>query len=278
MSRQQDQQVSDTPFASVLTAYMWSRQPPWSAAKTAAVLGIHRARVAKWVYGGITPEIETMLVVMARLNIPMRFLLDAYAARGIPVPPLDVTPELQSAQEEARASSVNTIGEAASQFYRVPPARRGRGGGKGNAAGVPASSYPATSSATSTAASPAPEQEASEEAAVTRQAQRQHVEEQLEEREWDTMVAHTRKVMAMGQMPASVIESMLAEIEDARAGKPSVSARRIAEEHAPSQEQPAEQPERQERLERQRSQGAQRQHDQHSESAPRSTRHPHTAR
>lgn len=272
MPRQQDQQVSDTPFASVLTAYMWSRQPPWSAAKTAAVLGIHRARVAKWVYGGITPEIETMLVVMARLNIPMRFLLDAYAARGIPVPPLDVTPELRSAQEQARASSVNTIGEAASQFYRVPPARRGRGGGRSNAAGSPTSSYPT--------ASPDEEHQEREEQPAeptaqepSEQAEEQALEQASEQREWDTMVAHTRKVMAMGHMPPAVIESMLAEIEDARTGKPDASARRIAEELA----QPQEQQEQQEQRDQQHSSG-QRQHGQRSQAAPRSTRHPHVAR
>ncbi len=86
---------SATPFARTLTAFMWSKQPPWSAPKVAAVLGIQRGRVNNWLYHDIVPEINVILAVMAALEIPLSRLMDAYVAAGLPTPPLteaDVPP------------------------------------------------------------------------------------------------------------------------------------------------------------------------------------------
>src|SRR6185312_15396286 len=85
------EKYSTTPFSRVLTRYMWSKVPPWNSTQVAAVLGIARSRVGNWLYKDITPEIETMLAVLAKLNIPVSTLLQAYAEDGKPIPPL--TPE-----------------------------------------------------------------------------------------------------------------------------------------------------------------------------------------
>lgn len=80
--------VSDRPFARVLTAYMWSKQPPWSATRLANALGMGRARVVNWIYHNTDPDLATMLSVMAQLNIPTTTLLRAYEEAGLPTPPL----------------------------------------------------------------------------------------------------------------------------------------------------------------------------------------------
>lgn len=82
------QKFSDTPFARVLSAFMWRQQPPWTSAKLAHVLGIHRNRPGNWLYHDRVPELNDAISVMAHLGIPMQALLDAYAADGLPVPPL----------------------------------------------------------------------------------------------------------------------------------------------------------------------------------------------
>ncbi|HZC06488.1 MAG TPA: helix-turn-helix transcriptional regulator [Ktedonobacterales bacterium] len=250
MPRLDELKVSDSPFARVLTAFMWSKTPPWSASKVAAVLGIQRARVAKWVYGDTTPELDTVLVVMAKLGIPVRFLIDAYAASGIPVPPLDVDEAQVAAAEQQR---VDTLGPAASAYYGVPAARRGRGGGIGRRTGVgtgagesaPVESAPQTHSTQPTqqeqpSPRPAPAPRTASTTAATAQPptgqQAQPYDDQTPDIErggerpqgqsgqgeetWDKMVAHTRKVMGMAGMPAAALEAMLAEIENARDKEP----------------------------------------------------------
>lgn len=71
--------VSTTPFARVLTAWMWSKQPPWSAARLANALGMGRSRVSNWIYGNVEPELPTMMWVMEQLGIPTQQLIQAYA-------------------------------------------------------------------------------------------------------------------------------------------------------------------------------------------------------
>lgn len=160
--------LNATPFARVLTAYMWSKQPPWSATKTAAVLGLGRARVANWIYQGVEPELSTMISVLAKLGIPIRSLLDEYEKAGLPVPPLDIASGTQ------------------------PPA--------------------------------------------TQQPQPALSPEEQERREWQTMFAHTRRVMQEAGMPSSAINAMLAELEERRLGKPTEAPRRAHEEMQGAQE------------------------------------------
>lgn len=216
----------NTPFARVLSAYLWSKTPPWSAGKLAAVLGLHRVRVAKWVYGDTIPELDTMLAVMARLNIPVRALVDAYAEAGVPVPPLD-NDDATAADQQARMAA---LGPTTASRYpinpssnppvpgAIPEARQGRGGGIGHTTGYQTSQPPSQSPLMS---------QISEE-------ERQRQAEEEADQQWQTMLTHTRKIMRMTGMKDSAIDAMLQSLSEDRArhrgGQPSTLERRRAEE------------------------------------------------
>ena len=218
MTRTGEQVVSTTPFARVLTHFMWSKTPPWSAAKTAAVLGIHRTRVANWVYRGIMPELDTMLVVMAKLGIPLRELLDAYTADGIPVPTIEPE-EDAGAPTRARAAS-----------YAVPG--RGRERAATAATAEPqaqqAQQEPQTQQSQLAIEAQEKPQQAQEPPATRPTAQ------ETRDAEWEKMLAHTREVMALAGMGETAIEALLSNLKDTRDGKPTEAQRRIAEEHQSS--------------------------------------------
>ncbi|HEX9035497.1 MAG TPA: hypothetical protein VF808_00735 [Ktedonobacterales bacterium] len=80
--------LSPTPFAQVLTNYMARQRPIWTSGRIAQACRIRRSSVSNWLYHDITPPLDKMLMVLARLNIPMSELLDAYRAAGVPTPPL----------------------------------------------------------------------------------------------------------------------------------------------------------------------------------------------
>ena len=205
------EQFSDTPFARVLTRYMWSKQPPWTTTKLAAVLGIGRTRVGRWVYHNIIPELDTMIAVMARLNIPMSDLLDAYAEKGLPIPPL--SPDASSpTAHTAHATQASAV---------IPAARQGRGGGIGHGAGQRET-----------------ERETGRETERESGREMEWAQEREADRaaEWEKMLAHTREVMSLAGMPQSAIEALLKELKDTRDGKPTEAERRIAEEYQASQQ------------------------------------------
>ena len=85
--------VELTPFAQVLTDYMWNRRRPGRAPmaipQLAAKLDMPHQNVRNWIYRSTVPTIEIILAVLARLDIPMRALYDAYAQAGLPVPRWD---------------------------------------------------------------------------------------------------------------------------------------------------------------------------------------------
>ena len=82
-----------TPFAIVITNYMWNRRPPnrrpLTTSQLAARLGVPRQSVNNWVYKGNVPTIEAVLAILAQLDIPLRELYDAYRNAGIAVPRWD---------------------------------------------------------------------------------------------------------------------------------------------------------------------------------------------
>ena len=200
---------SETPWARVLTAYMWAHTPPWNAPKLSAVLGVQRNRVNNWIYYDIVPEIDTIIAVMARLDIPMSRLLDAYRASGQPVPPLlDPDPG-----NPTTVATTTAEGATAPREIVIPSARRGRGGGVGHRAGQ------------SDVSETMPDGEA--EGGET-DGEGAHAPTTQEE--WETMLAHTRQAMTLSGMPAAAIEVMLAHLEDTRAGRTTDAQRRLAEE------------------------------------------------
>lgn len=84
-----------TPFGELLTAYMAKQRPIWSTGRLGRKLGIRRQTVANWVYHDITPPIEVMLTVLAKLDIPISELVKAYQSRGVAVPTLAPPEELE---------------------------------------------------------------------------------------------------------------------------------------------------------------------------------------
>ncbi len=82
-----------TPFAQLLVDYMWNRrsptQPPLGVAQLAARLSLPRQNVNNWIVRGTVPTFEVILEVLARLNIPLRELYDAYQRAGLTVPQWD---------------------------------------------------------------------------------------------------------------------------------------------------------------------------------------------
>ncbi len=236
------ERYSTTPFARVLTAFMWSKTPPWTSAKLAAVLGIARSRVGNWIYKDITPEIETMFVVFTRLNIPLIYLLRAYEEDGQLVPPLTdedarrrqqqpqqqrqeqpPQPQPQHMAQSALPSSAQqtaldirqTAGQEAPQTPQtyvqsiaVPHGRKGR---KPAHATSPSNDGGLPSDATTTSS------------------EARSVETRTEE--WRILIAQTRQLMAQSNLPKDVLDSVIQHLEDTHAGTPTYAERSIAAEH-----------------------------------------------
>jgi hypothetical protein len=197
-------QVSNTPFAHVLTAYMWSKIPPWSANRLASQLGMGRARVVNWIYHNADPDLETMLIVMAQLNIPISALIDAYAARGVPIPPMTLTTSAASTEVPATTATDGASLESMSGHLSPGPDQ------------------------------PTPAQRERFLREQKRQRQEQRQAEEEADQQWQTMLTHTRKIMRMTGMKDSSIDAMLQSLTDDRnrhlAGLPSAIEQRRAEE------------------------------------------------
>jgi Bacteriophage CI repressor helix-turn-helix domain len=84
-----------TPFAIVLTDFMWNKRPanrpPINVPQLAVRLKVPRQSVANWIYRGQVPSFEAILAVLAQLDIPLRTLYDAYKDSGLTVPRWDVS-------------------------------------------------------------------------------------------------------------------------------------------------------------------------------------------
>ena len=82
----------DTPFRHVLIDFMWNRraplEPPMTQGQLAIRLGLPRTTIASWLTGKITPPMDLVFDVLARLDIPLQRLNDEYHALSLPVPPL----------------------------------------------------------------------------------------------------------------------------------------------------------------------------------------------
>lgn len=189
--------VSDRPFARVLTAYMWSKQPPWSATRLANALGMGRARVVNWIYHNTDPDLATMLAVMAQLNIPTTTLLRAYEEAGLPTPPL-------TGDEAAAQPSTQPVAQSSTQPVVQPQQQQ-----------LPSAPEPPSS------------------AAETRDEARDETRSETQA-EWETMLNHTRLVLRRTGMLDATIEALLstldADREKTRSQGHSSREQRIAEE------------------------------------------------
>jgi hypothetical protein len=82
----------ESPFAKLLIAYMWQHRlpnrPPMTVAALAIKLGISKQTLSHWVYHNGVPLFPTALDVLAKLNIPVSRLINAYRDAGMQIPPL----------------------------------------------------------------------------------------------------------------------------------------------------------------------------------------------
>lgn len=90
-----------TPFGRVLIDYMWNRRPPMTTHQLAIKLGVPKQSTSNWVVRGVLPPFETIMAVLAKLDIPLSTLYSAYKEAGILMPRWDQqdTAELPSAKE-----------------------------------------------------------------------------------------------------------------------------------------------------------------------------------
>lgn len=113
----------DTPFRHVLIDYMWNRrsplEPPMSQGQLAIRLGMPRTTLTHWLNGTITPPLDVIFDVLARLGIPVQRLVEEYRGMGLPVPPLleeDTGPTprayLPPAQPPARHATAQATAQA----------------------------------------------------------------------------------------------------------------------------------------------------------------------
>ncbi len=78
-----------TPFAKVLVDYMWNRRPPMTTHQLAIKLGVPKQSTSNWVVRNVLPPFETIMAILARLDIPLSTLYAAYKSAGILMPRWD---------------------------------------------------------------------------------------------------------------------------------------------------------------------------------------------
>jgi hypothetical protein len=114
-----------TPFGMLLQDWLAAKRPaPWSPGRLATELTrrlgypVRRYTTYNWIRQGMNPPIETILTVLAALNIPLSDLIAAYRAAGVRVP------DLMGPDAAAAASAVSsTAAEAAEAAARAAQRR-----------------------------------------------------------------------------------------------------------------------------------------------------------
>ena len=210
-----------TPFAQVLTDYMWNRRPanrpPMTTSILAVKLGIPRQTLNAWIYRGTVPSIEDILLVLARLDLPLRALYDAYKRAGLSVPRFDTTdPERPIIQQQKPTSQRRQT--------RVPvptnatdddlPAADEVATGNANNAGGDTVGGDSAAPAPRPYVTPPPLDHATEAAA-----------------EWDRIIAQTAAALRAEGLPEESIEAAVASLRTRQSGGPTPTERHIAAEH-----------------------------------------------
>lgn len=189
-----------SPFGEVLVDFMSRQRPIWTTGKMAHALRTRRQTVGNWVYHDITPPVETMLEILAKLGIPLSEVLAAYQRRGVAIPML--TAPGAASETPVVASTPGVTGQTEREHQQATQER-----------------------------------------------------ERQRQREWDEMIAQTKKVMLATGFPEQALDALLAGIEAKRDGGSAI-APFITSEHAPiraSQEpEEPEEPEEPRRIERTR--------------------------
>lgn len=172
-----------TPFAQVLTDYMWNRRPanrpPMTTSILAAKLGVPRQSVNTWIYRGTVPPIETILLVLAQLDIPLRVLYDTYKRAGLSVPRFDISDQEPPIVQPRKPTSQR-------KQTRVP---------------VPTNATDDEEPAPRPYVTPPPLNPAAERAG-----------------EWHDIIAQTTDALRARHMPEESIQAVIASLRDRQAG------------------------------------------------------------
>jgi hypothetical protein len=98
-----------TPFGELIQDYMAQQRPIWTTGRMARALDVKTQSVRNWIYNGMTPPIEAILTILAKLNIPLSTLNAYYQRYGV------VVPALMSPDEFSRTVNANQPGAILSQ-------------------------------------------------------------------------------------------------------------------------------------------------------------------
>lgn len=115
-----------TPFAQVLVDYMWNKRPrnspPLSYSQLAIRLGIPKQSVSNWILRGSVPPLDTIMVILAKLRIPLRDLYNAYVQSELPAPAWDAADlaRITAAEQASQESGATPTDEPATPRKRKP--------------------------------------------------------------------------------------------------------------------------------------------------------------
>lgn len=215
-----------TPWAQVLTDFMWNqrspRRPPLNVPQLAVRLGMPRQNVGAWIYRNVVPSFEIMMAVLARLNIPLRTLYDAYATAGLPMPAWD-----------ASAAATTPTPADEEELPEIPRRR--------SSTALPVEEIERRESIQGNIRGPEP-------LPYTPQPPRDLARELAEE--WDTVIAQTAKSLRDAGMPQAMVDGAIAALRARQRGEDPFQ-RHIDAEHSepdpdsaphPAEQQPGRQP------------------------------------
>lgn len=207
-----------TPYGMVLTNYMWNRrrpnQRPMTTSQLAIRIGVPRQSVNNWIYLGNVPPLETVLAVLAKLDIPMRELYDAYKLSGLPVPRWDAA-DTEAPQAENAGEHIASRGRKATTFPAADAPELPQS---------PATDTTAPPKAASTTDAPSPRPYVTPEPL-------DHATEAAAE--WDRIIAQTAEALRAEGLPEASIEAAVASLRTRQSSGPTPTERRIAAEHSP---------------------------------------------
>jgi hypothetical protein len=107
-----------TPFGALIQDYMARKRPIWTTGRMARELGVQSQSVRNWISKGMTPPIEAILTILAKLNIPLSALNEYYQRYGVDVPAL-MPPELSRTVDASKPASALSQAELAARAEQL---------------------------------------------------------------------------------------------------------------------------------------------------------------
>ncbi len=218
-----------TPFAQLLVDYMWNKRPrnspPLSYSQLAVRLGIPKQSISNWILRGSVPPLDTVMIVLAKLHIPLRDLYDAYSQSGLTVPAWD---QAQLATMLAQEEEPDLPATPRSRQPAAVPIPSGTRPITATLATVAVTDYDTTDADPSAAA-------AAEPVPYTQPALAPD-----ESDDWNTLVAQTVQVLRDEGASEAMITSVVAHIRSRQSGEATPIQRSLIAEHTEPTEKTSE--------------------------------------